>query len=158
MGLEEYVRADVTGVYEVIVENVLNYAVTLKCKGYEGCEGLILPIFIGEVEAMSIKMAMEGISYKRPLTHDLIVSIFETLGVEVERVTIDALIGNIYTATLVLKNQYAPGSGGLHYVDSRPSDAIAIAIRVKAPIYVAKRLLKYAIPEDKLGFEKGGNK
>jgi len=156
MALEEYVKADVTGVYEVIVENILNYAVALKCEDEEGLGNLILPIFIGEIEAMSIKMALEGISYKRPLTHDLIVSILETLGVEVERVTIDALIGNVYTATLVLKDHYGLANNNLHYVDSRPSDAIAIALRVKAPIYVAKRLLKHAIPEDK--FKRSSNK
>ena len=94
---------------------------------------------------------MSGLRYERPLTHDLIVSILEALGVEVEKVSIDALLNNsIYTATIVLKREIK-GKTEKISIDSRPSDGIAIAIRTGAPIFVAEHLEKYARSMEEIG-------
>ena len=70
-------------------------------------------------------------------------SMLGALGVTIEKVTIDALINNVFTATIVLNE-----SGKSIYVDARPSDSIALALRANAPIFVARRLIKNAIPKD----------
>ncbi len=103
----------------------------------------ILPICIDSVMAFSIRKAIENINFPRPLTHDLMVSILEKLDVTIEKVTIDAMIDNIYVATIVLRDNR---TGEVFHIDARPSDATALAVRVGAPIYVAHHLKKYAYP------------
>ncbi len=105
--------------------------------------GYILPICVDTSAAFSIRKAIENIDFPRPLTHDLLINILEKLDVTVEKVTIDAMINNIYLATIVLRDNR---TGQVFYIDSRPSDATAIAVRVGAPIYIADHLKKYAHP------------
>jgi uncharacterized protein len=90
-----------------------------------------LPIWIGIPEANAIALELEKIAPPRPLTHDLIKNILETIDAQVVKVVVTDLRDNTFYAVLHLK------AGGTEYsVDSRPSDAIALALRVGAPIYV----------------------
>jgi bifunctional DNase/RNase len=98
-----------------------------------------LPIWIGIAEATSIASAIKQLSMQRPLTHDLMYDIFLDLGIKVQRVMITELKEATYYAELVL----ALGDRVIIF-DSRPSDAIAIAVRAAAPIYVAQQVLDQA--------------
>jgi uncharacterized protein len=96
----------------------------------------ILPIWIGASEGNSIAMAMSNVKASRPFTHDLIINMFDRLEVEVARVVISDLIDNTFYASLYLLQN----SKEFH-IDSRPSDAIAIAIRIGAPIFVEEDVI-----------------
>jgi len=96
-----------------------------------------LPIWIGPAEAQSIAMQIEGINPPRPMTHDLVKSILEGAGVAFDKVVIKELRGSTYYASIYLRN----GSDDLE-IDSRPSDAIALAVRFKRPIFVSTSLIK----------------
>lgn len=95
-----------------------------------------LPIWIGPLEAQSIAMQIEGISPPRPMTHDLVKTILDSAGVDVHKVVIHDLKGSTYFARI-----YLQANGKDFDVDSRPSDAIALAVRVQRPIFVAGGLL-----------------
>lgn len=148
-GEEGYVKAELVGIYNVAVrrggvEYVQGAVMLLKGEDWGD---QVLPIYIGRVEAESIARALYGIPTQRPMTHDLIVSMLGALGVQVEKVTIDALISDVYTATIVLA-QEINGEIKRHYIDARPSDSVAIAVRTGAPIYLNRQLKKYAQSED----------
>jgi bifunctional DNase/RNase len=96
----------------------------------------ILPIWIGASEGNSIALAMSNVKASRPLTHDLIVNIFDRLEIEIARVVISDLIDNTFYASLYLLQN----SKEFH-IDSRPSDAIAIAIRIGAPVFVEEDVI-----------------
>jgi bifunctional DNase/RNase len=96
----------------------------------------ILPIWIGAAEGNSIAMAMSNVKLERPHTHDLIVNIFDRLEVEIARVVISDLIDNTFYASLYLLH-----SNKEFHIDSRPSDAIAIAIRIGAPVFVEEDVI-----------------
>jgi uncharacterized protein len=96
----------------------------------------ILPIWIGAAEGNSIALAMSNMKAGRPLTHDLIISIFDRLEIEIARVVVSDLIDNTFYASLYLLHNNKE-----FHIDSRPSDAIAIAIRVGAPIFVQDEVL-----------------
>ncbi len=98
-----------------------------------------LPIWIGIAEATSIASAIKQVTMARPLTHDLMYDVFNQLGVRVERVVITDLKDSTYFAELIL----AVGDKAM-ILDSRPSDAIAIALRAQAPIFVAAQVLERA--------------
>lgn len=95
--------------------------------------GRELPIMIGEGEAQSIAMELRGYDPGRPLTYDLIKNILDSTGNHVDRVEVNDLRDQTYFAVIVLDH-------GSHTIDSRPSDAIAVALVAKAPIYVSARL------------------
>jgi bifunctional DNase/RNase len=95
-----------------------------------------LPIWIGAPEAQAIVSALEGVEPPRPQTHDLMAAVLESLGAEVERVEVVELRDNIFFADLVLRQ-----NGQALHVSARPSDAIAIAVRTKAPVFVAPQVL-----------------
>ena len=95
--------------------------------------GRELPIMIGESEAQSIAMELHGYDPGRPLTYDLIKNILDSTGNHVDRVEVNDLRDQTYFAIIVLDH-------GSHTIDSRPSDAIAVALAAKAPIYVSARL------------------
>lgn len=100
---------------------------------------LCLPIWIGIAEATSIASAIKQVTMARPLTHDLMNDVFNEIGVKVERVVITELKESTYFAELVL----AFGDKAM-ILDSRPSDAIALALRATAPIYVMQQVLNQA--------------
>ncbi|WP_342303870.1 bifunctional nuclease family protein [Methanolobus sp. ZRKC5] len=94
-------------------------------------DGLLMPIHIGQSEALSINSVMKNETMPRPMTHDLIVSILERLGAKVDRVLIDEKVDNIYYARITLKVD-----GVSMEFDARPSDCIAIALRNDAVIMI----------------------
>ena len=96
----------------------------------------LLPIWIGAAEGNSIALAMSNVKASRPLTHDLIVNIFDRLEVEIARVVISDLIENTFFASLYLLHNDKE-----FHIDARPSDAIAIAIRIGAPVFVEEEVL-----------------
>lgn len=106
-----------------------------------------LPIIIGPFEANAIALELEGRKPPRPLTHDLIKNLIDNLGATVLEIVIDELRDNTFYAKIILDI-----SGLTNEVDSRPSDAIALAVRVKVPIYVNENVMDAAgfIPSDEL--------
>jgi len=101
-------------------------------------DNLALPIWIGVFEANNIVMNMQGMDSPRPMTYDLIKNILTSTGYIVKMVTIDSVENNTYIATIHLQNSKLPTEELA--IDSRPSDAINIALRFDAPIYVNRDL------------------
>jgi uncharacterized protein len=99
---------------------------------------LNLPIWIGPLEAASMATEIEGIKPQRPMTHDLLRNVIGEFGGTIEAVEITELKENTYFARIEMKTR----DGGALHIDSRPSDAIALALRAKSPIYVAKAVLE----------------
>ena len=117
------------------------YAILLK--EIEGVRRL--PIIIGAFEAQAIALEMEGIKPPRPLTHDLLKTFVDNLGANVVEVVVSELKENTFYAKIVLE-----ASGLSNEIDARPSDAIALAVRTYAPIYVNEIVMDAAafIPTD----------
>src|SRR5579859_2975319 len=109
-----------------------------------------LPIWIGPCEADAITVELQEHEVPRPLTHDLLKSMISQLGAEVVQVVINELRNDVYYARIVL-NQ----NGKRLEVDSRPSDAIALAVRVHVPIYVDESVMEKAasLPEQEVESE-----
>jgi uncharacterized protein len=99
----------------------------------------ILPIWIGPGEAQAIRRVLADEPFPRPLTHDLLVRIVEGLKARVSRVVVSELRENTFYATVVVQ---AEAETEALSIDSRPSDAIAVALRAKAPIFVNEELLQ----------------
>ncbi|HEY9869031.1 MAG TPA: bifunctional nuclease family protein [Candidatus Obscuribacterales bacterium] len=109
-----------------------------------------LPIWIGIPEANAITRALENQRPERPMTHDLLLNVVTTLGYKVERVEINELSSNTYFATVFLAVKEPPkGSWAVKPIDARPSDAIALALRAGAPIFVSTQVVaEGTIPAD----------
>lgn len=99
-------------------------------------EKCALPIWIGLIEASAIATELEHIRLSRPMTHDLLKNILDEIGVEVKRVEVNDLSDNTFFARIMLMRNKEE-----FIMDSRPSDAIAVALRSKAPIYVARHVI-----------------
>jgi len=98
-----------------------------------------LPIWIGAVEATAIAFALQGIETPRPMTHDLLKDILTSTEVSVDRVLINDLVDSTFYATIRMGKE-----GRAIEVSSRPSDAIALAVRINAPIYADESVLEQA--------------
>jgi bifunctional DNase/RNase len=98
-----------------------------------------VPIWIGRFEAIAISLALEGSTADRPLPYDMIGNVITKMGGTVERILIDDLWNNTYYAKISIAYD-----GRTLDVDSRPSDAIALGLRVKSPIYMAEAVLEKA--------------
>jgi hypothetical protein len=98
-----------------------------------------LPIWIGQFEATAILMEVQGIKPSRPLTHDLLKSVIDTLKATVTRVVINDLREGTFYAQIHLLTDSTSLT-----IDARPSDAIALAVRVKVPIYADEKVLEKA--------------
>ncbi|MBN2355150.1 bifunctional nuclease family protein [candidate division KSB1 bacterium] len=98
-----------------------------------------LPIVVGSTEAQAIALQLENIAPPRPLTHDLIRNLLELLDVNVVRVVVNDLRDNTYFALINLQC-----NGLSKEIDARPSDAIALALRMKAPIYIEEEVMRKA--------------
>jgi bifunctional DNase/RNase len=96
-----------------------------------------LPIWIGLLEATAIASEMEGIKFSRPMTHDLLKNMMEMVDVKVARIEVSDLKDNTYYAVIHFKQGEKEMT-----LDARPSDALAISLRVKAPIFVAEEVIK----------------
>ena len=130
MSTEDKVQVDILGLSSSQASGGA-YALILK----ETNGARRLPIIIGAFEAQSIALEMEGIKPPRPLTHDLIKNLIDLLGGELIDVLISELRDGTFFARINLDTQE---------IDSRPSDAIAIAVRYGAPIYVAEKVMAEA--------------
>ena len=104
-----------------------------------------LPIVIGEYEAQAIAMALENFNPPRPITHDLAANILNLLGISIDNILISELKDNTYYAIIRLRRDIE-----IFEVDARPSDAIALAVRMGTSIYVNDSVMEEAgyIPED----------
>ena len=98
-----------------------------------------LPIIIGAFEAQAIALEIEGIKPPRPLTHDLLKQITDSLGATIVEILIDELRENTFYAKIILEV-----SALTNEIDARPSDAIALAVRAQAPIFVAESVMEIA--------------
>ena len=116
-------------------------------------DGRLLPIYIGLAEAMAINSALKNRIPPRPMTHDLLIDIIGKLNARVERVIIDDLVDNTFYARVILKCDDDEID-----VDARPSDSIAIAVRIGCPIYIEDKVLDEAglledLPEEFVEFD-----
>ncbi|MEF8823894.1 MAG: bifunctional nuclease family protein [Desulfohalobiaceae bacterium] len=100
-------------------------------------ETKVLPIWIGAMEAMSISVSLNKVSISRPLTHDMMLQTLETLGARIISVVVVDLQEGTYYAELHLEH-----GDRTYVVDSRPSDAIALAVRLDIPVYANEELLE----------------
>ena len=106
----------------------------------------MIPIYIGHYEAQAIAMEMADVEFERPLTHDLMQQIIVGLGAELSRVILTRVEKSTYYAELQLRRD-----DHIIQIDARPSDSIAIALRLKAPIFAAEALLTATSAEDAFG-------
>jgi bifunctional DNase/RNase len=103
----------------------------------------VLPIWVGPVEANAIALQIENVSPPRPMTHDLMKNLLSELDASVTRVVITNLRDNTFYAYLELRRR-----GETILIDARPSDAIALSLRTKAPVFVDSRVLEQATSVD----------
>src|ERR671922_2530407 len=96
-----------------------------------------LPIWIGQPEAAAILMRLQGASTPRPMTHDLVTELLEQLDAQVVRITVTELRDNTFYASITVQQ-----NGSEIEIDSRPSDAIALAVRADAPIFAADEVIE----------------
>jgi uncharacterized protein len=104
-----------------------------------------LPIWIGKPEADSIALALGKVETPRPLTHDLIKNITESLKIKITKIIVTEIQDNTYYALVCLNDGKKET-----FVDSRPSDAVAVALRVNAPIYVEDNVMEQKSSSDEL--------
>ncbi len=138
--------AEVYGVFAARSVFGLSPVVVLRAE-----DGRVLPIYIGLAEAMAIYSALRGEIPPRPMTHDLLADVIARLNAKVEKVIIDELIDNTFYARIVLKQDDRTIE-----LDARPSDSIALAVRISCPIFIDNKVLDEAgsdeIPSDFVDF------
>ena len=123
--------------------NVLGFSFNQKQSGTYGLvlseeEGIRrLMVVVGAPEAQSIAFVLQNLTPPRPLTHDLLKDVFLTFGILLEKVMIDKYEDGIFYSKLILKQH-----GGLYEIDSRTSDAIALALRLDAPIFTEESIMQ----------------
>ncbi|MGP3534686.1 bifunctional nuclease family protein [Microbacterium sp. RD1] len=128
----------------VALDAAQQHVILLKPVDAAAASGTILPVWIGAQEATSILVAVEGVTPPRPLAHDLMARLVEALEGAVERVEVTRVEDGTFFAEVTLFTPH-----GLRVIDARPSDAIALASRMGAPIWVADRVLAEAgVPDD----------
>ncbi len=101
-----------------------------------------LPIWIGPYEAEAITVSLQEMEVARPLTHDLLRNVLESLGADVQRVNITELRDDVFYARIVVEV-----NGEVMEIDSRPSDALALAVRVHVPVFVDEAVMEEAAAE-----------
>jgi bifunctional DNase/RNase len=122
-----------------------SYAIILKEIEGDKC----MPVIIGSFEAQSISLAIEEIETPRPLTHDLICDFISALDVSLKAIKIYSINEGVYFAKIIIISKRM----GEKNIDARPSDAIAVALRMHAPILVSKKVFEKASVEEKLLFQ-----
>jgi bifunctional DNase/RNase len=99
----------------------------------------VLPIWVGIFEANAIALQIENVTTARPMTHDLLRNVIQDLKASVERIVVSDVQDNTYYAMI-----YLARNGETLAIDARPSDAIALALRARAPIFVEERVVEHA--------------
>lgn len=122
---------------ESIRVSLMNYQRVVILKEKESDR--YLPIWIGPAEADAIAVQLQEVAVARPLTHDLLRSVIDTLGAHVNHILVNDLSNDTFYARIILDV-----NGGSLEIDSRPSDAIALAVRVKVPIFADENVLEKA--------------
>lgn len=126
-------------IFEVKISDIsvttVGFALIFKPAHFQSKE--VVPIFIGPLEAYSISNELQGIKNPRPNTHDLMIIILQQLGARILRVIINDLVGNIFYATIVIQME-----DRIIEIDARPSDSVALAIRVGCPIFMHKKVFR----------------
>jgi bifunctional DNase/RNase len=122
---KHFVRVSVSGMARDPRDNPV-----VLLKSDEGEE--VLPIWIGHAEGMAIELQLKGEKFERPLTHDLLKAAIESLGATVSKVAVTELRDNTFFAKIYLQRD-----GEVVVIDARPSDSVALALKVGAPIFVA---------------------
>ena len=136
MGSNTFVRADVWTVAQTDQGNV----VLIRPKESD----LVVPIFIGQLETQSILIGLGRVDMPRPLTHDLLMSIIHALEAELVRIEIRDLRDRTFFANVVIR-----AAEGEITIDARPSDAIALAVRCRAEVYISEDIVETAgVPVD----------
>jgi bifunctional DNase/RNase len=144
--MSEYVPVNVRGVYFVSTITGPQAVVFLSDNGDR-----MVPIYIGPAEAISIDIALRKETTPRPMTHDLVRSIMENFGINIDRILIDDLDEQVFYARLMLRN------GGREIeIDARPSDCIALAVRSDARIFMEQGILD-KVSIDRKDIEAAGN-
>lgn len=112
--------------------------------------GKYLPIFIGPCEAEAIAVKLQNVNVERPLTHDLLKSVISELGGKVQRIIVNDLRQDTFFAQIIVEQ-----NGQIRTIDSRPSDAIALSVRLDVPIFVAETVMDRAgiIPDEEVESE-----
>ncbi|MBE7412839.1 MAG: DUF151 domain-containing protein [Leptospiraceae bacterium] len=121
---------------DISLTNV-GFAVFLKPKDIPDAK--VVPIFIGPLETHSITSVLEGVVPPRPMTHDLLMQIVNTIGVKIVKITIDQIIDNTFFAKIYLRKDEE-----ILILDARPSDSIAVALRAESPMYITQKVLNEA--------------
>lgn len=117
----------------IFIPPLAQYMVTL-----EEVDGTrLVPIWIGINEGNAIAMVLQGEKFHRPLTHDLLANILKDVGAKIEKIVISDLKENAYYALITIKQ-----NSKTYEIDSRPSDAMALAVRVNCPIFIDEKVLK----------------
>lgn len=125
-----YIRMTISG---LTVDPLTNSPIVIL-KEIDG--DMTLPIWIGLLEATAIASELEGIKFSRPMTHDLLDNLLKMVGIKVKKIEVCDLKDNTYYALIHFKQ----GDKELS-IDARPSDALAISLRVKAPIFVSEEII-----------------
>lgn len=128
------IKMDVSGIY--IDPNSYVPIVILKDEKTKN----ILPIWIGPLEASSILLELEHITPPRPMTHDLFINFINQNNIKIKKVIITELKNNTYFAKIIYKSRLK-----MKVMDARPSDAISIALRTKAPLFVHKKVIENTV-------------
>ena len=105
----------------------------------DAAENVLLPIWIGDAEAFSIQMRLDRRRFQRPLTHDLLDAVMRELGGRLVKIQVDDLKGNTFVGTI-----FVDKAGRMLEIDSRPSDAIALAVGNRVPIFVSQKVIDRA--------------
>jgi bifunctional DNase/RNase len=117
------------------------------CAVYLGNERKVFVIYIDQMVGMALMMAMHGVPKERPMTHDLIASILAAYDARIERVVINDFNDNIFFARLILCADNELHQRKIMEIDARPSDCLALAVRLKAPIYVSRKVWDHVADE-----------
>lgn len=100
----------------------------------------MMPVWIGDAEARAIRLALNGETFPRPLTHDLLGGVITALGGTLVEVEVTDLVDNTFIGTAIVRTE----RGEVRRIDARPSDLMALALRTDAPIYVVRSVLEEA--------------
>jgi uncharacterized protein len=140
-----------SGYVEMTVAGVVGTASGSAVVLIDGARRIGIPVFIGGTEALSIQLRLDGRKYERPLTHDLLDTLVKKLGGRIVAVRVDSIENEIFIGTLLLQR-----GKRIDEIDSRVSDAIALAIGNRVPIFVnSKVIASSGVDVRELGIEPG---